>query len=172
MARRRRGRSSGRRAKREGQWGGIQFPLTNIPVAGSFQDLANNLSTEERDRTCVGVRGFMTFSNSGSDSVNGVVGYACKLLTANVNDAFAITDDVQAIDTSLEDIQQRQLWTCADTLIAASNVTSHQFQQYEIEVRVKIKLPARSKQVYGMLIDATVVNRLQVTGYLRAYYVF
>ena len=160
------------RKRREGQWGGIQFPRTNIPVAGVFQDLANNLSTEERERTCVGVRGWMQAGNTGSDAASGGVECAMKLVSANLNDALVITDDIQAIDLSLEDIQQRQLWTFYTHFEPRTTFPNHQGTTIEINVRVKIKLPARSKQAFGMLIDSSTVNRLQVSGYLRAYYVY
>ncbi len=168
-ARKRRGRSS----KREGNWGGIQVPLTNIVVAGNFFDLGETLTAEERERTCVGVRGWMTFANSGSDSTTGGVLCAAKLVAVNLNDALAITDDIQGIDTNLEDIQFRQLWTFHDNLAVASTLNSHQFAgPIEIDVRVKIKLPMTSKRAFGMLIDANIVNRLQFNCYLRAYYKF
>ncbi len=169
---RKRGRSSGRKAKREGQWGGIQFPQTNVVTAGNFFDFANNLGTEERDRTCVTVRGWLQFANSGSDSATAGVEFAAKMVKANLNDALTITDDVQAIDTSLEDIQQRQLWTMHGQLFARGTNNQMQDIMVEINVKVKIRLPARSKTAFGLLVDASVVNRLQVNGYLRAYYLF
>ncbi len=157
---------------REGVWGGIQFGITNVPIAGILEDLAYNLGTEERDRTCVGIRGSLFLANSGSDAVNGPVIAAVKVLKVNLNDALVITDDVQAFDTQLEDIQQRQLWTHFTNFALAGTRNTHQFEQIEIDIRVKIKLEARSKISFEFLVDASVVNRLQMAGYLRAYYKF
>ncbi len=172
MAKRRRsgGRSSG--AKREGQWGGNQWILTNVPIAGLFFDLAPDLGTVERDRTCVGVRGWIGFSNTGSDAATSSVLCAAKLMDARLDDALAITDDTQGIDASLEDIQIRQLWTYFHHLQVKSANNNVQSVQIEINVKVKIKIPASSKRAFGMFVDASVVNRVQCWGYLRAYYKF
>lgn len=159
-------------AKREGQWGGLQWPLTNVPLGGLFQDLANNLGTEERSRTCMTVRGWVQFSNSGSDAATAGVLVGAKLMSVNLNDALAITDDAQGIDTSLEDIQTRQLWTYSGQLFVLNTLNSMQDITIEINVKVKIKIPATSKKAFGLLIDASVVNRVQTTGYLRAWYAF
>ncbi len=168
MGKRKRARS----AKREGAWGGIQSAAINVPLAGLFLDLNHTLTTDDRARTMTGVRGFLDFNNAGSDAATGAVFSAAKLMKANLNDALVITDDTQAIDVDLEDIQQRQLWTWAATLQARSTLNTQQHVHVEVRVVVDIKLPVDSKVAFGMFVDASVVNRLQVSGYLRAYYKF
>ncbi len=163
-------RARGRSVKREGGWGGIQWIRTNIPVAGIFQDLGDTLTSENRKRTLDGVRGWMLLANTGSDAGTAGVEAAAKLMVLNADDALAITDDAQALDTNLEDIQRRQLWTFASTLEVRSNNTNQQHVLFEINVNLAVKLDQTPKMILGMLIDASVVNRVQSSGYLRAYY--
>ncbi len=175
MGRQRKPRGRSRSRRTNGQWGGLQWPLSNVPSNGLFQDLSNNLGTEDHARTVVGVRGYVHMANSGSDAATAGVQCGLKLISVELDDGFNITGDAQGIDANLEDIQARQLWTYHTNLEArGANADAGDTDRVTIEVNVKVKIrmPSTAKQAFGLLMDASATNRLQSVGYLRAYYVF
>ncbi len=170
MTRRRTSRGSGKTQRR--YWDGLQFPSTAIPTTRLILVLVDAVASEFMDRTVVSVRGFLNYHATGSDSDNGIVRVASKLVGARFIDAGTIAEDVQPIDTHEEDIATRQLWT--HSCVLAGSPAGAEFRasgagilNLEINVKVKIRMTPDGKMRLVLIIEADVPNRALVAGYLR-----
>jgi len=168
MTRRRTGRGSGAKKRTQTYWAGIQFPTTAITTGRLINVLVDKTVGEFMSRTIVSVRGWITYANHGSDSVNGPVRVASKLGLVDANDAGTL-NEFQPLDTDQEDIARRQLWTYS-TIIPQTELNAGEGRviQVEINVKVKIKLPPTGKALFVMVHSADITNRAVIAGYLRA----
>ena len=162
-------RRSGGRASRKGYyWDGVQWPNANISATGTELELVNPIAQEFMPSTLVRIRGFVQFSNTGSDAATGGADLGAKILYVEVNDAGAVTGDHAAIDTHEEDIARRQLWTYFTRFPAGGSTSAaSETVRIEVDVRVKIKLEASGKNILLLLLQATNSNRIATAGYLR-----
>ncbi len=160
-----RGRQQRRRTKY--MWSGIQSSSpTNIPIAGLASVLVSEAFVRTHGNlTVVRIRGDITMQNGGSDAAAGDVGVAYKILVVNQNDAGAISDDVQALDSDIEDISRRILDQAFARLGSTSSVLPSE-RRLEIDVKVSVKVIVKQELV--CLFDASVVNRGQAHTNLRA----
>lgn len=163
--RRGRGRSG---TQRQTVWRGVQFENIAVPAAtDTFLVIVQQSDVEKYGKvTVVNIKGGMTFHNTDSDAAGGVVRVGAKILKWRVDDAANITDDVSGRDTDQEDIEQRQLWTYMDFFRASSaNLVVN--RRVEISLKAMIVLGAEKEEL-GIVMTSSVVNRIRVTGYVRA----
>ncbi len=118
-------------------------------------------------RTGVSIRGWLTYSNSGSAADIGQVRVVSKILVASLLDSGGVSDDTKAIDTHEEDIAWRQLWTYSTLLESPAVILEGRNLTIEVNVKVKFKLPNDGKHALVMMTQSDVVNRATLTGYLR-----
>ena len=160
-------RRSRGRAKPTYKWSGLQWENIAVSANGVALILVGGVEIERYGKCTVqAIRGGMTFHNTDSDAAGGVVRVGAKIGVYNVNDAGTLTDDVAGLDTHEEDISKRQLWTYTDFFRAsATNLTVE--RRVEVYVKAGIIL-GDAKSELMLVANSSVVNRVRVTGYLRA----
>lgn len=169
-------RGGGRRgARRSGNrpsyaWVGLQVNSTaDIPAAGAVLVLVDQGIIERHGALTVErVRGTIYITNDDTDSANGGVTGAAKMLVFEINDAGVISGDANALDTDLEDISERILYQDIWHLGAAA-ATDFQdtFLRLDIDVKARVRMN-EPKKILGILLDSTVNNRARFICNLRA----
>ena len=164
------GRSQGRGRQRPSyQWGGLQInSTTDIPATGVVLVLTDQGTIERHGALTVErVRGTIQLSNDDTDSANGGVTIASKMMVFEIDDAGNISGDHAALDTDLEDISARILW---QDIVHLGAETATDFQAterfWEIDMKARQRMSA-PKQVLGILLDASVSNRARFICNLR-----
>ncbi len=173
MATRRQGRSSGRGSRRRPNyvWTGLHLTVpTDIPTAGVVGVLVPGTTVERHGQLTVErIRGMIEVMNTDTDSANGRVNVAWKVIQYEINDAGVITGDHQGIDTDEEDIAQRILAQGAVNLGAAAGTdfqdVEHRWMDIDIKARVRIH---DAKHEVGVLMDSSTANRAQFILNMRA----
>ncbi len=151
-------------------WAGIQIgTTTDVPTGGVAAVLVPTTFTDEHGGVLVErVRGVVHIFNDDTDSANGAVNIATKVIAVHTNDAGAISDDVQAFDSDAEDIAQRILSQNMHRLGAAA---AADFMQTEVVIDIDIKVRIRlepTKNELVLLLDASVANRARFLCNVRA----
>ena len=162
MAARRRTGGGGRK-KRGTYWDGIQFPTTSLTTTQAVFVLVDTTAQEfmpatlERIRGSLNVRSFHATSN---------VAVRMKIMYVEVNDAQTMTGDHAATDTHEEDIAIRQLWT-KSMAMPALDENANSIENFEIDVKAKLKLEPSGKKLLVLLVDASAASSAVLSGYLR-----
>ncbi len=166
MARSSRRRSSG--SKQKYFWGGIQLPATNVGTGGVTAIILGTSDSFLNPGVIRSIRGTLEVTNGGSDKASGAVQWGAKIMVVELNDSFTMSGDNAGIDTDVEDIARRQLWTGHGVIPAVAAATPERPTRFDLNVKVAAKWEGSGKVGLLLIIDASVVNRIQFNCYIRA----